>query len=50
MMFDLINDPGEKNDIAIKNPRLLNEMIKELETWQRSCKRSLEGEAVDPTY
>ena len=38
MMFDLINDPGEKNDIAIKNPGLLKEMIKILENWQQSCK------------
>ena len=38
MMFDLINDPGEKNDIAIKKPGLLKEMIKILENWQQSCK------------
>jgi arylsulfatase A-like enzyme len=49
MMFDLINDPGERNDIATDNPGLLNDMIKELKNWQQSCKRSLAGEAADPS-
>lgn len=44
MMFDIINDPNEQNDIAEKKSVLLAKMKSELTSWQESCKRSLTGE------
>jgi len=43
MLFDLIDDPGENNDIAAEKPEILRAMKKKLETWRASCKDSLAG-------
>jgi arylsulfatase A-like enzyme len=43
MMFDIINDPTELNNIAEKEPELLAKMKRQLTSWQESCKRSLAG-------
>jgi len=44
MMFDLVNDPGEQNNIAEVKSELLAKMKKDLMVWQASCKSSLTGE------
>lgn len=43
MLFDLINDPSEKNDIAAQHPDIVRRMASTLEAWRASCKRSAEG-------
>jgi len=43
MLFDLLNDPGENNNLAAEKPEKLRAMKKKLEIWQDSCKKSLAG-------
>jgi arylsulfatase A-like enzyme len=43
MLFDLINDPGETEDLATKKPEVLQSMRAKLEQWRKSCKDSLAG-------
>jgi arylsulfatase A-like enzyme len=43
MLFDLLDDPGERNNLAAERPEILREMKKNLETWRASCKDSLAG-------
>ena len=43
MLFDLIDDPGENNNLAVEKPQILRAMKKKLETWRASCKDSLAG-------
>jgi len=43
MLFDLLDDPGEKNDLAAAKSEILLTMKKKLETWRASCKDSLAG-------
>ena len=43
-LYDLADDPGEKNDIAAKHPEIVASMKKTLETWRASCKASNAGE------
>jgi len=43
MLFDLIEDPGEKNDLAAENPEILQSMKATLDKWRKSCKNSLVG-------
>ena len=43
MLFDLIEDPGEKNDLAAEKPEILKSMKATLAQWRRSCKDSLAG-------
>lgn len=43
MLFDLKNDPGETNNIALKKPELFKSMIAELEKVKESWKDSREG-------
>ena len=43
MLFDLIDNPGENNDIAAQKPDILRAMKNKLETWRASCKDSLAG-------
>jgi len=43
MLFDLIEDPGEKKDLAAENPQILQSMKATLEKWRKSCKDSLAG-------
>ena len=43
MLFDLIEDPGEKKDLAAEKPEILQSMKATLEKWRKSCKDSLAG-------
>jgi arylsulfatase A-like enzyme len=43
MLFDLIADPGEKNDLASEHPEIVTRMATVLEAWQESHRRSLAG-------
>jgi hypothetical protein len=43
MLFDLIDDPGEKKDLAAKKPQILQSMKATLTKWRNSCKDSLVG-------
>jgi arylsulfatase A-like enzyme len=43
MLFDLIEDPGEKKDLAEEKPQILKPMKAALEKWRKSCKDSLAG-------
>ena len=43
MLFDLIEDPGEKKDLSAEKPEILLSMKATLEKWRKSCKDSLAG-------
>lgn len=43
-LFDLVQDPAEKTDLAGAQPERLARMQRELEDWQKSVIRSLNGE------
>jgi len=43
MLFDLVKDKEEKNNIAGKYPAVVKKMKKELMAWLESCKKSSEG-------
>ncbi len=43
MLFDLLEDPGENNDLAAEKSEILRAMKKKLEMWRASCKDSLAG-------
>jgi arylsulfatase A-like enzyme len=43
MLFDLIEDPGEKKDLAKEKPQILQSMKATLTKWRNSCKDSLAG-------
>jgi arylsulfatase A-like enzyme len=43
MLFDLLEDPGENNNLAVEKTEILRAMKKKLETWRVSCKNSLAG-------
>jgi hypothetical protein len=43
-LYNLAEDPQEKNDLAAQNAERVNAMRGELEKWQRSVVRSLNGE------
>lgn len=43
MLFDLIEDPGEKNDLASEKPKILKSMEATLQKWRKSCADSLTG-------
>lgn len=42
-LYNIQNDPGEKNNLADEFPDLVNEMYSELRTWQESVLNSLTG-------
>jgi arylsulfatase A-like enzyme len=42
-LYDLINDPGESEDLASGKPEVVADMQEQLEEWMRSCARSAEG-------
>ena len=42
-LFNLKNDPAEKNDLAAKEPQRLEQMKQALEKWQAGVIRSLNG-------
>lgn len=43
MLFDLIEDPGEKKELSAEKPQILQSMKATLEKWRKSCKDSLAG-------
>jgi len=43
-LYDLLDDPSEKKDLAKEKPEIVVRMKAELETWQDSVLRSLHGE------
>ncbi len=43
-LYDLIKDPGEKNDLSQTKPQLAAKMQRDLRTWQQSVLHSLLGE------
>jgi arylsulfatase A-like enzyme len=43
-LYDLIDDPYEKNDIASSHPEIVAPMKKTLEMWIESCSKSNSGE------
>jgi hypothetical protein len=42
-LYDLLADPNESTDIATRHPDIVRRMTGELEAWQRSVERSLQG-------
>ena len=42
-LFDLVNDPSEKNDLAAKLPETVKQMTLALEKWRASCRHSDTG-------
>ena len=42
-LFDLVNDPSEKNDLAAKHPETVKQMLRALNEWRASCKHSDAG-------
>lgn len=43
-LYDLIEDPSEKNDIAKKHPEIVAGLSEDFTTWQKSCAQSDRGE------
>ncbi|MBN1342513.1 MAG: sulfatase-like hydrolase/transferase [Phycisphaerae bacterium] len=43
MLFDLLKDEGEKQDLAASNPEIVRKMRQTLDEWRASCKRSRSG-------
>jgi arylsulfatase A-like enzyme len=43
MLFDLLEDPGENNNLAAEKSEILRAMKKKLESWRASCKNNLAG-------
>ncbi len=43
MLFDLIEDPGEKKDLSGEKPEIVKSMKATLQIWRKSCKDSLAG-------
>ena len=43
MLFDLIEDPAEKKDLAAEKPEIVRSMKATLTKWRNSCKDSLTG-------
>ncbi len=46
-LYDLVEDPGEKTNLAAEKPALVNEMASAFREWQRSCKDSDNGGDYD---
>jgi len=44
LLFDLVSDPKEKKDLSKREPERTERMKSELEAWQKSVIRSLNGE------
>ena len=43
-LFDLVADPGEKNDVSAQHPEVVARMIRELKAWRASVGASDRGE------
>ena len=44
MLFDLVADRGETNNLADSELEIVTEMKRQLESWQRSCSSSRRGD------
>jgi hypothetical protein len=44
LLYDLRSDPSESQDVASRRPGIVEEMTRQLRTWQESCARSDRGE------
>ena len=44
LLFDMLTDKEEKNDIAAKHPKLVEEMSGYMTEWRASCARSAKGD------
>ena len=42
-LYDLLSDPGEKQDLAAEKPEIAEKMIETLNAWRASCQQSLDG-------
>jgi arylsulfatase A-like enzyme len=42
-LYDLINDPGEKNNISAEYPGKINDLSLQLKKWLISCQESSKG-------
>ena len=42
-LYDLTEDPGEKNDIALGEPDIVSRMTATVKTWRESCETSDQG-------
>jgi arylsulfatase A-like enzyme len=42
-LYDIQNDPGEKQNLANENPEIVEEMLAEMRKWQESVLNSLTG-------
>ena len=42
-LYDLNEDPGEKDDVAAAHPEVVKRMAQALAKWRASCRASLEG-------
>ena len=49
-LFDLVNDPAEKNDLAAKHPEIIKQMTLDLEKWRASCRQSDSGQDYSVKY
>ena len=43
-LYDLIEDPGEKTNLAKEKPELVKDMVTVFRQWQRSCRKSDGGD------
>lgn len=43
-LYDLLNDPAEKENLSKKFPQKVNSLKQSLEAWIKSCKKSDQGE------
>ena len=44
MLFDVVADPAETQDLAAMYPERVTAMARTLSAWQESCRKSLAGE------
>ena len=42
-LYDLVDDPGEKRNIAAQHPDIVQRMRQTVEAWRQSCQDSLRG-------
>jgi arylsulfatase A-like enzyme len=47
MLFDLVADPGETQDLAAQRPEILQAMQQTLQQWQASCRDSAQRKDYD---
>jgi len=43
-LFDLVNDPSEKTDVAAQHPEVVARMTRDLKAWRTSLEASDRGE------